>query len=350
MVVATKSSKKSAKDTKRPTKSTTAAKPKSSKSKAEKTPVPPSPSSKPQPTPKPSSSSKFISNALNKPKPDSKKTATAVNKAKIPKPSKVKQPSKPAPPADSDESSDEGEDGDEKIDAEEDKSSDKGDDDGSSEVEEDGHLHGFSSSDDDSSDEDNDMDVEPVGIDVGKLPTIAKDDESVKRKLDKAKKQPTQDRGVIYIGRLPHGFFEAQLKAYFSQFGDVTRLRVSRNKRTGHSKHRAFLEFDSSSVAQIVAETMDNYLLMGHLLICKVIPKDDVHPELWIGANRKWRKAPTARIARQVYNKPRTEEEIERATKRLLKRQNQKKRKLVEAGINYNMDKVAYKKPKSAIP
>ncbi|KDQ24618.1 hypothetical protein PLEOSDRAFT_1013631, partial [Pleurotus ostreatus PC15] len=245
-----------------------------------------------------------------------------------------KRLSKLAPPADSAESSDEERDG------EQNEISDKGDD-GSSEGEEDTHLHGFSSSDDDSSDDD-DMDVEPVGIDVGKLPTIAKDDESVKRKLDKAKKQPTQDRGVIYLGRLPHGFFEAQLKAYFSQFGDVTRLRVSRNKRTGHSKHRAFLEFDSSSVAQIVAETMDNYLLMGHLLICKVIPKDEVHPELWIGANRKWRKAPTARIARQVHNKPRTEEEIERATKRLLKRQDQKKRKLAEAGINYNMDKVAY--------
>lgn len=190
MVAATKSSKKSAKDAKRPTKATNAATPKSAKSKAEKTPIPPSPSSKSQSIPQLSSSSKFVSNALNKPRPDTKKAATAVNKAKIPKPSEVKQRSKLAPPADSDESSDEGEDVDEKIDVEEDKSSDKGDDDGSSEEEEDTHLHGFSSSDDDSSDEDDDMGVEPVGIDVGKLPTIAKDDESVKRKLDKAKKQP----------------------------------------------------------------------------------------------------------------------------------------------------------------
>ncbi|KAF9496829.1 hypothetical protein BDN71DRAFT_1445783 [Pleurotus eryngii] len=347
MVSTTKPSRKPVKETKRATKPTTTASPKSTKSKVEKIAVPSSPSTKPQATPKSSSSSKFISNALNKPKSESKKAAPAVNKTKLSKPSDVKRPSKLAPPADSAESPDEEEDADEERDGEEDENSDKGDD-GSSEGEEDTHLHGFSSSDNDSSDDD-DMDVEPVGIDVGKLPTIAKDDESVKRKLDKAKKQPTQDRGVIYLGRLPHGFFEAQLKAYFSQFGDVTRLRVSRNKRTGHSKHRAFLEFDSSSVAQIVAETMDNYLLMGHLLICKVIPKDEVHPELWIGANRKWRKAPTARIARQVHNKPRTEEEIERATKRLLKRQNQKKRKLAEAGINYNMDKVAYKKPKSAM-
>jgi RNA recognition motif-containing protein len=40
-----------------------------------------------------------------------------------------------------------------------------------------------------------------------------------------------ENRGVIYVGRLPHGFYEAQLQGYFSQFGDITRLRLSRNKK-----------------------------------------------------------------------------------------------------------------------
>lgn len=51
----------------------------------------------------------------------------------------------------------------------------------------------------------------------------------------------TEDRGVIYLGRIPHGFHEDQMKAYFTQFGDVTRLRLSRNKRVcliiSHSYH-----------------------------------------------------------------------------------------------------------------
>ncbi|KAK7464721.1 nucleolar protein [Stygiomarasmius scandens] len=205
-------------------------------------------------------------------------------------------------------------------------------------------IHGFSTDDDDSSD-DEDLAVEPTGVDVGKLPTVAKDDATVKRKLEKAKREPAQDRGVIYLGRLPHGFYEDQLKAYFSQFGDVARLRVSRNKKTGRSKHYAFLEFDSSSVAQIVAETMDNYLLMGHILRCKVIPKDQVHPELWVGANRKWRAVPRDRVARVAQNKLRTEEEQAKASKRLIKRQNDKKRKLKEMGISYDFDAVGYKKP-----
>lgn len=120
---------------------------------------------------------------------------------------------------------------------------------GSDEV--DMHLHGFSSSDQDSSDEESDLDGDEGGIDVGSLPTIAKDDATVKRKLDKAKKAAkaavsgqtpahllhfhillqNEDRGVLYLGRLPHGFYEAQLRAYFTQFGDVTRLRLSRNKQ-----------------------------------------------------------------------------------------------------------------------
>lgn len=48
---------------------------------------------------------------------------------------------------------------------------------------------------------------------------------------------------------------------------------------------------------------MDNYLLMGHILRCKIIPKDQVHPELWVGANRKWRTVPKDRIARVEHNK-----------------------------------------------
>lgn len=76
------------------------------------------------------------------------------------------------------------------------------------------------------------------------------------------------------------------MKEYFSQFGDVTRLRLARNKKvctecrytynlliyyqTGASRHYAYIEMSSKSVAEIVAETMNNYLLMGHLLKCQV--------------------------------------------------------------------------------
>jgi nucleolar protein 15 len=40
--------------------------------------------------------------------------------------------------------------------------------------------------------------------------------------------------------------------------------------QSGASKHYAYIEMSSQSVAEIVADTMNNYLLMGHLLKCQV--------------------------------------------------------------------------------
>lgn len=106
---------------------------------------------------------------------------------------------------------------------------------------------------------------------------------------------------------------------------------------------------------------MDNYLLLGHILRCKVIPEDEVHPELWKGANKKWRRVPAARMDRLSHNKvwvlcfrcqfliehvplmqERTDAEQEKVEKRLLKRQEARKRKIAAAGIDYDFDEVAY--------
>lgn len=55
------------------------------------------------------------------------------------------------------------------------------------------HLHGFSSGSDSSdSDSDDEEEIDDAPVDVGKLPTIAKDDATVKRKLAKAHKQPVR--------------------------------------------------------------------------------------------------------------------------------------------------------------
>lgn len=51
---------------------------------------------------------------------------------------------------------------------------------------------------------------------------------------------------------------------------------------------------------------MDNYLLMGHIMRCKVVPAAEVHPELWVGANRRWRRVPVDRVVRVRHNKVRS--------------------------------------------
>lgn len=74
------------------------------------------------------------------------------------------------------------------------------------------------------------------------------------------------NRGVVFIKHIPHGFYEEQIKAYFQQFGAVTRARVARSERTGKSKGYAFVEFRVPEVAKIAAETMDNYLMFKQVL------------------------------------------------------------------------------------
>lgn len=48
---------------------------------------------------------------------------------------------------------------------------------------------------------------------------------------------------VLYLGHLPKGFEEEQLRSYFAQFGDVTRVRVSRSKKTARPRGYAYVEF-----------------------------------------------------------------------------------------------------------
>ena len=103
---------------------------------------------------------------------------------------------------------------------------------------------------------------------------------SKKNKSKKKGKKPK--KGVIYLGHIPHGFYEDQMRSFFSQFGEVTRLRLSRNKKTGRSKSYAYIEFDSAEDASIVARTMNGYILVGRVLVCHTIPAKKVHPDLFI--------------------------------------------------------------------
>ncbi|KAG8954144.1 hypothetical protein FRC04_000364 [Tulasnella sp. 424] len=210
-----------------------------------------------------------------------------------------------------------------------------------SEEEEPVHLKGFSDNEDDSDSSDEDDGVTDE-IEMEALPTIAKDDETVKKRLDQAKRNPATERGVIYLGHVPHGFYEDEMRGFLSQFGDISRLRLSRSPKTGRSRGYAFIEFASKSVAEIVADVMNNYLLFGRLLVCKIVPPEDVHPNTWLGANKKWRMPAQNHKARRTQNKPRDEVEQAKAEKRLLKRQDARAKKLKEMGIDYDIAAAGY--------
>ena len=88
---------------------------------------------------------------------------------------------------------------------------------------------------------------------------IKKDKKIVEKKVKKEKKEKKTDRmakrfnklrinsneqtqrGVLYIGHLPKGFNEEELKKFFGQFGTVSKIRLARSKTSGRSKGYGFL-------------------------------------------------------------------------------------------------------------
>ena len=178
---------------------------------------------------------------------------------------------------------------------------------------------------------------------------------ATKRKKTKVKASVTPDieiraskdgqSNVVYIGHLPHGFFEKQMKEFFGQFGTVTNVRLSRSKKTAKSKGYAFLQFQSVEVASIAAEAMDGYHMFGQKLVVKTLKKDDVHPEIFNGANRVFKRIPWREIEAKRHNKERDDEEEK--TRGLRARRAAKKRteRIAAAGIEYvfSPDEVANK-------
>jgi nucleolar protein 15 len=181
------------------------------------------------------------------------------------------------------------------------------------------------------------------GQDVGKIPKAKKTDSKA---VADGKQTST---GTVYVGRIPHGFYEHEMRQYFSQFGPIIRLRLSRNKKTGASKHFAFVEFADVATAEVVAKTMDGYLLFGHILRCKLVPDTQIHESLWKGANRRFKKVPWNKMAGKQLERPLSESKWEGKISKEEKRRSARAEKLKELGYEFEAPalKAAEAKPKA---
>lgn len=158
----------------------------------------------------------------------------------------------------------------------------------------------------------------------------------------------TEPSRVVYLGHVPHGFYEKQLKEYFSQFGKVTKVRLSRSKKTGNSKHYAFLEFSSAEVAAIASEAMDGYMLFTQKLTACVLNASEVHPQMFKGANRVFKKTPWSKIERERHNRDRTPAEAEKRQQQAVERDSRRQRRIAQAGIEYDYESLEATVPKKA--
>ncbi|KAH8821190.1 hypothetical protein F5884DRAFT_766904 [Xylogone sp. PMI_703] len=194
-------------------------------------------------------------------------------------------------------------------------------------------LKGFESEGDEE-DADNEEGLKP-GQEVPKIPVLSK-----KQMKQLAAAEEDEKPGVVYIGRIPHGFYEHEMRAYFEQFGKILKLRLSRNRRTGASRHIAWIQFAQASVAEIVAKAMNGYLLFNHILRIRVVPDEQVPENLFKGANRRFKKIPWGKLEARRLKLPAAESTWDKRIEREKKRRDEKAKKLKEIGYEFEAPEI----------
>ncbi|XP_019632244.1 PREDICTED: MKI67 FHA domain-interacting nucleolar phosphoprotein-like [Branchiostoma belcheri] len=161
-------------------------------------------------------------------------------------------------------------------------------------------------------------------------------EKELRTRISKIKQAEVLRPGVVYVGHVPHGFFEPQVKRFFSQFGTVSRVRLARSKKTGGSKGYGYIEFECEEVAKVVAETMNNYLMFEKLLKCEFIPVERLHPKTFNGWNRKFHKPTRRSTAIRKHNKPKDAAATLQSAVRLAAKDQGRKRRYAALGIKYD--------------
>ena len=87
---------------------------------------------------------------------------------------------------------------------------------------------------------------------------------------------------TIYLGHVPLGFEEAEMRKFFMQFGDVSKLKLFRSKKTKGSKGYAFIKFDSVTTAGTVSKAMNGYFMGDRQLVSEVVPKWKCHKGMFL--------------------------------------------------------------------
>ncbi|KAK3631510.1 nucleolar protein [Elasticomyces elasticus] len=194
-------------------------------------------------------------------------------------------------------------------------------------------IAGFSSSEDEAEEEED-------GVAIAKLPQVPSMADVQKRIKDATAADPERSPGVVYVGRVPHGFYEPQMRAYFSQFGTIKNMRLARNRKTGKSQHYAFIEFSSKAVAEIVAKTMDKYLLFGHIMQVRIVPQEQVKENMWKGTGRRKKPAPRNRLEGSALKRGKVREDWEKKIEAEEKKRAAKAEQLKEMGYEFEMPAV----------
>ncbi|XP_050293878.1 uncharacterized protein LOC126734341 [Anthonomus grandis grandis] len=161
----------------------------------------------------------------------------------------------------------------------------------------------------------------------------------VKRNLREAKKRAAQRRGLVYIGHIPHGFYEKQMKNYFKQFGKVTNVKVCRSRVSGNAKGYGYVEFENPEVAKIAAETMNNYVMFKKRIVTEYVPYEKRPKHLFQGkSSQPEHTSVKSRRGKQKHTRNMIQDDatVVKKTKAAFQRFQKKLNKLNQLGIVCN--------------
>jgi nucleolar protein 15 len=132
-----------------------------------------------------------------------------------------------------------------------------------------------------------------VKLSTTNLRPLSTSSSSTARSGRRAQKDNSRNSAVIYLGHIPKGFEEDEIRKFFHQFGKIQKMKLFRSKASNASKGYAFLQFENEETASIVAGAMNGYFLMERQLVCHVIPKEQLHDGMFLqySKSRELKKA-----------------------------------------------------------
>ena len=145
---------------------------------------------------------------------------------------------------------------------------------------------------------------------------------------------------VLYIGHLPFGFFEDELRGFFSQYGKVRNVKVARSSRSTRCKGYGWVQFAEPHVAAIAAKAMDGYMLFRKKLVVKVLPADQVGKKLFRNSKRKMLPSRRPAIHKAQQNAAVTDERLKKLEQVQQRKERKRNKKFAELGIDYSFGAV----------
>ncbi|MFN4149970.1 MAG: RNA recognition motif domain-containing protein [Candidatus Sericytochromatia bacterium] len=83
----------------------------------------------------------------------------------------------------------------------------------------------------------------------------------------------------IYVGNLPYKLSEDELKAKFSEFGQVKSVSIVKDRETGSSKGFGFVEMETEEAGQKAVEALAEWESKGRKIkVSQAKPREESRP------------------------------------------------------------------------